>query len=446
MYFAVSISEYERSFLAGFLEGEATLSVHELNGGQSLSCALYLKQRDDEQDTLEWLLSLTGIGRLRRVPARATSKPQISWLVDSQGDCRELVGMIQACGFHGRRAAELRLWREAVRVWTASDGSARCTRLRALKAELAIARRFGAGERVATPFQSRKQLLGYISGFVCAEGCFGMSGGRPRFSIHLRQDDEPLLRLLANETGLGNVTSHLPAPPLNPSSTWTVSGRAQLAELRDLLWDAGLAGRKLRELEIWATAVDELGRAARLHVHPRRELLQRARERLAAARAYQPAERADLLELPRRDLRSESLAALRTWAHEQAGALGCTNYMRWRRDQPDAPHRNTIVRQFGTWHRALAVAGLGDRAARAPRAAGGQERRRRARDAQRARVVAAVRRFEREHGRLPRALEFFRWRLQSSIDAPSQGTVYRLFPGGWAEVLRRAAQVAGATV
>ena len=273
-----------------------------------------------------------------------------------------------------------------------------------------------------------------------------MSNGRPRFSIHLRQDDEPLLRLLANETRLGNVTSHRPAPPLNPSSTWTVCGRAQLAELRDLLWDVGLTGRKLRELEIWAAAVDELDRAARLHVHARRPLLERVRARLAAARAYHPAQRADLLELPRRDLRSESLAALRTWAHEQAGALSCTAYMRWRRDRPEAPVRNAVVRQFGSWHQALAAAGLGDRAARAPRPAGGRERRRRERDAQRARVVAAVRRFEREHGRLPRALEFFRWRLESSIDAPSQGTVYRLFPGGWAEVLGRAGQVAGATV
>jgi hypothetical protein len=45
-----------------------------------------------------------------------------------------------------------------------------------------------------------------------------------------------------------------------------------------------------------------------------------------------------------------------------------------------------------------------------------------------------VREFEREHGRLPRALEFFRWRLEGAVDAPTQATVYSLFPGGWAEV------------
>ena len=50
-------------------------------------------------------------------------------------------------------------------------------------------------------------------------------------------------------------------------------------------------------------------------------------------------------------------------------------------------------------------------------------------------MIGAVRRFEREHGRLPRALEFFRWRYEAAVDAPTQDTVYKLFPGGWAEVL-----------
>jgi Homing endonuclease associated repeat len=122
--------------------------------------------------------------------------------------------------------------------------------------------------------------------------------------------------------------------------------------------------------------------------------------------------------------------------------LSCTKYARWRGRGSGQPTRSTIVRQFGSWNQALAAAGLGARAARAPRPAGGEERRQAHRREQRAKVVAAVHRFEREHGRRPGAVEFFRWRLESAIDGPTQGTVYRLFPGGWAEVL----QVAGATV
>ena len=404
MYFAVSISEYERSLLAGFLEGEATLSISEMNGGQSLSCAMYLRQRDDEQDTMEWLLALTGLGRIHRVPARATSKPQLCWAIDTQEDCQELLGMIESCGFHGRRAAELRLWSEAVRVWTELGGATRRSELRRLKTELAAARRFGGGEQCASRWDTRTQFLGYISGFVCAEGCFGLSDGRPRFSVHLRQDDEPLLQLLAEETRLGNVTRYRPAPPLNPAATWTITRRSELGELRDLLLEAGLPGRKLREMEMWGAAVDEYARAKRLGRRPRRALIERARERLAAARMYRSPERAQLLELPGRDVQSESLEALRQWSLEEDGRLSCTKYARWRKRGSGQPTRNTIVRQFGSWNQALAAAGLGARAARVPRPRRrGEERRQAHRRDQRAKVVAAVQRFEREHGRRPRA-------------------------------------------
>ena len=33
------------------------------------------------------------------------------------------------------------------------------------------------------------------------------------------------------------------------------------------------------------------------------------------------------------------------------------------------------------------------------------------------------------------ALEFFRLRYERAVNAPTQATVYKLFPGGWAEVL-----------
>ena len=43
----------------------------------------------------------------------------------------------------------------------------------------------------------------------------------------------------------------------------------------------------------------------------------------------------------------------------------------------------------------------------------------------------AFTRFETERGRLPRAMEFFKWRAAALPDSPSQATVYKLFPGGW---------------
>ena len=200
---------------------------------------------------MEWLLALTGLGRIHRVPARATSKPQLCWAIDAQEDCLELLGAIESCGFHGRRAAELRLWSDAVRVWTGSGGAARRSELRRLKTGLAAARRFGGGEQCASRWDTRRQFLGYISGFVCAEGCFGLSDGRPRFSVHLRQDDESLLQLLSEETGLGNVTRYRPAPrstrrlrgqsPVARSSAScaTCSGRPAFPDASSTKWRSG---------------------------------------------------------------------------------------------------------------------------------------------------------------------------------------------------------------
>ena len=60
-----------------------------------------------------------------------------------------------------------------------------------------------------------------------------------------------------------------------------------------------------------------------------------------------------------------------------------------------------------------------------------------AREAQRERVLAALRHGIIIHGSVPTAMEFFRWRLVEAPATPTQATVYRLFPGGWPAVLQR---------
>jgi hypothetical protein len=50
-------------------------------------------------------------------------------------------------------------------------------------------------------------------------------------------------------------------------------------------------------------------------------------------------------------------------------------------------------------------------------------------------VVAAVGRCASDLGRVPAAMEFFRWRLANAPESPAQASVYRAFPGGWKSVL-----------
>ena len=59
------------------------------------------------------------------------------------------------------------------------------------------------------------------------------------------------------------------------------------------------------------------------------------------------------------------------------------------------------------------------------------------RAASREAIVAAVRHID-EIGHEPGALEFLRWRAARAPESPSQMTIYRLFPGGFADVLAAA--------
>jgi hypothetical protein len=78
------------------------------------------------------------------------------------------------------------------------------------KRELELARRYPA--RPSTPrFGDWPATLAYLTGFIAAEGSFGISGGQPRVSVNLRADDAPLLHALARVTGWGSVTGPYPA-------------------------------------------------------------------------------------------------------------------------------------------------------------------------------------------------------------------------------------------
>ena len=421
--------------LAGFLEGEVHLGIRELNGGQSFSCLAQLNVRDDDFEILEWIVALLGIGSLVRQPARRTSKPQVQWRVVTRDDCRELVTVLTRFPLRGRKRREFDVWARAVATWSGA-GRERRDELRRMKAELTSLRRYSPVHEVPAAPTCLRALWGYISGFLLAEGYLRLTESDARAVIHLRADDRPLLEMLVRASGLGKVRMYGARAPQHPTATWTIAARSELSFLASWLQQIGLPGRKGELARIWADGVGYVDRGHRRSVA----------RRLAQARPYvAPVER-PLLEVGRPDTAEMCRTALTSWAAAEPGVLSCGGYSRWRARNPGHPTRNTIALTFGSWHRALEAAGLGDRAARAPRPAGGEARRRQQRDAQRARIVAAVLRFEREHGRLPRALEFFRWRYEASVDAPTQGPVYRLFPGGWSEVLECARQAAGATV
>ena len=271
-----------------------------------------------------------------------------------------------------------------MRVWTGSGGAARRSELRRLKTGLAAARRFGSGEQCASS-GTPQAVIGLHKRLRLRRGLLR----------HLRRPSSvlgpfPAGRRVAaatsvEETGLGNVRRYRPGPPLNPSATWTVAGRSEMAELRDLLWHAGFTGRKLRELAVWGAAVEEYAVPA-LRACAASRLIEPAGERLPA-RAHIARRNARNSWSCRDAISIEALEALRHWSRRKRSVVG-TEYTRWRA-RGSTHRRGTHRAGIRQLVRALAAA-RDRRRLRASRAGRRRSPPASARREQRASLVAAV--------------------------------------------------------
>jgi hypothetical protein len=432
-----AISAEEGHFIAGFIEGEGHLGIAEANGGQSFRCLMSLRVRDDDTPLVEWLQARTGIGVIHAVPARATSNPQIQWLVRTQADCSKLVDLLTRFELRGRKRSEFAVWARAVETWT-SRAPDRVDVAHDLRQRLIRQRLFVVPERasvVETPASSAA-LDSYLHGFLCAEGSLHLDKSHTSLSVHLRQDDRPLLEMFARALGVGTVKDHKAYPPSRPATIWRVGRLDEVAYLAKRLDPERLRGRKAAELAIWLQAVQERREARTAGRAPRMDAFV---AEFRAARAYRPGEPPPPADRATA-AREHALRVLRRWAAREDGPLSVTRYDEAR--QPEWPDRNTIARRFGSWHAALEAAGLAERAASTPAARdarrdGAARARETHRAEQRERVLATLRFAVHIDGAgtLPTAMQFFRWRLINAPATPTQATVYRLFPGGWPAVL-----------
>jgi hypothetical protein len=426
-----AISTEEGHFIAGFIEGEGHFGIVEANGGQSFRCLLSLKLRDDDAELAAWFRMRTGVGRLYTVPARRTSNPQVQWLVQTQAGCQTLVELLTRFEMRGRKAREFEIWKRAVELWTTGAPDRVAAGLR-LRHEIIETRRYRPteGAAVLAAPASPEALDGYLHGLLCAEGSFALDTSHTALTVHMRQDDRPLLAMLASSAGVGSIRDHRAYPPTHASTTWSVARLDEVISLAARLDPERMRGRKAAELGVWLRAVEER-RIAR--VEGRRARMDVLIAAFRAAREYRPGKLAAATPA-RRPRRDEALRILRRWAEDERGPLSCTRYAAARRSS--WPTRNTITAWFGSWDAALQAAGLAERRPRpAPHRVGGAEARAARAEAQRERVLATLRYGVTVHGSLPTAMQFFRWRLVEAPATPSQGTVYKLFPGGWSAVL-----------
>ena len=424
------LSDADGHFIAGFLEGEAHFGIGEANGGQSYTCFMSLRVRDDDAELVNWLQATTGVGLTRPVAARATSRPQVEWRVQTKAGCRTLAALLARYEVRGRRRQEVEIWHRAIEI--ANGGGDRARVLRRLRERLGDSRTYRPppARPVALP-ESRDALRAYLHGLLCAEGSFSLRISHAGLTVHLRADDRPLLETLAGALGIGTIHGHPAYGSSRPSASWRVSRLDDVSSLAPWLEPRMLRGRKAAELAVWLQAVDERRRAKAAGIRAPRSRMEQLVAEFQAAREYRPGSLRAIGAQPKRD---ETIEILRCWAETEPGSLGCTRYSAVR--QPEWPTRGTIARRFGSWDAALRASGLDHRAPRsAPRIPADANTREAHRQAQRERVLQTLRYGIAVHGSIPTAMQFFRWRLIEAPATPTQATVYRLFPGGWQAVL-----------
>ena len=350
----------EAQFIAGLIDGEACFTVSRSNGGSSWLCRMDLALRDDDADLLEWVHATTGIGSLRYVPARRTSRPQVDWIVAAQDDCLALASLLTDAPLRTRKSYAFEIWRRAVEIWV-GDALDRDAMLARNAAALVQSRQFREAAHPAATLPARELLWPYLAGLIAGEGHLHVDHGGPRLTIRMRADDTPLLNALAYDWGYGSVGTY-DVPGANPVSTWSVAALNQVWSISRNVAPY-LRGRKARELAIWTIAIDACTERRR-HGRPPASLdLTWYRRRLQVVRRYVPREPRVYANRSRGRRRDDPIVALREWAREQPPSFSAVGYMAARREHPRWPHRNTITRRVGTWRRALVVAGLVENAA-----------------------------------------------------------------------------------
>jgi hypothetical protein len=117
-------SERDGGFASGLIAGDGHFAIHPTNGETTWQCHLAVQLRADDTPLLAELCRWSGAGMLQAVPARRTSRPQTTWIVQRQADCLRMVSILDRYPLLGKKLGQYEIWREAILAWT-GPGSGR---------------------------------------------------------------------------------------------------------------------------------------------------------------------------------------------------------------------------------------------------------------------------------------------------------------------------------
>lgn len=144
-------------WFAGFIDGEGCFTIDRAKdartGYEYFRCRVSIALRDDDRGALEAVVSRTGLGSLSFRPSRRTgdgvSAGQAAWYVSGRHQASTLVSILDRFPLRAKKAADYKIWREAVSEWNRLGGRggrrSDFGRMSVLKQELEIGRVYRPG-------------------------------------------------------------------------------------------------------------------------------------------------------------------------------------------------------------------------------------------------------------------------------------------------------------
>ena len=106
-------------WLAGFIDGEGCFTIVKNRG--SWQCNFAISVRSDDGAILiqarDWLQA----GHIFQAPRNQGRNPMVEWRIGSLDDCLALIQLLDECPLRAKKAADYRIWREAIFAKQESD-------------------------------------------------------------------------------------------------------------------------------------------------------------------------------------------------------------------------------------------------------------------------------------------------------------------------------------
>jgi hypothetical protein len=104
-------------WLTGAIDTSGQFIVH------PSSCRFRLSLLAENEDLLSATKRATGLGNVYPVRVYGSTRPRVSWEIQSKEDCSSLVRLLETYPLRTTKQVEYMVWRRAVTFWCSDEGT-----------------------------------------------------------------------------------------------------------------------------------------------------------------------------------------------------------------------------------------------------------------------------------------------------------------------------------